>query len=381
VKVRQARQTVLNSLAAIGANREAQFYASLFAQQEPERFALLVIDPRCLKNPLLEALIGNLKLLFDLGLSPVILVGAMDDDRTGVRFQSQRIAKELDQASVRVAKLNTASYALVPEVRSKAQSGRLPILEMTERRGKMNLVELVKELHPNKVIFLQPSGGLSQTGQRLRNLGTDSIPSLLEHGGSLSVGQERFLRMVLELEEAEPGARAYIIASPLNLLPELFTTKGSGTLIKRKALIRSAKTIKTFDETALRQSINTAFGKTLSPDFFKNRFKAIYVEENYKGGAIFSTENNLTYLSKFWVNKQAQGEGLSRNLWECFTQDISEFYWRSKLTNPFNDWYMRNCDGMQIMGDWRIFWKGLSPQDVSIAIDAATKAPEDFAPE
>lgn len=381
MKVRQARQTVLNSLAAIGANREAQFYASLFAQQEPERFALLVIDPRCLKNPLLEALIGNLKLLFDLGLSPVILVGAMDDDRTGVRFQSQRIAKELDQASVRVAKLNTASYALVPEVRSKAQSGRLPILEMTERRGKMNLVELVKELHPNKVIFLQPSGGLSQTGQRLRNLGTDSIPSLLEHGGSLSVGQERFLRMVLELEEAEPGARAYIIASPLNLLPELFTTKGSGTLIKRKALIRSAKTIKTFDETALRQSINTAFGKTLSPDFFKNRFKAIYVEENYKGGAIFSTENNLTYLSKFWVNKQAQGEGLSRNLWECFTQDISEFYWRSKLTNPFNDWYMRNCDGMQIMGDWRIFWKGLSPQDVSIAIDAATKAPEDFAPE
>lgn len=378
MKVRQARQTVLNSLAAIGADREAQFYASLFAQQEPERFALLVIDPRCLKNPLLEALVGNLKLLFDLGLSPVILVGAMDDDRTGVRFQSQRIAKELDQASVRVSKLNTASYALIPEVRAKAQSGRLPILEMTERRGKMNLVELVKELHPNKVIFLQPSGGLAKDGQRLRNLGTDSIDAFVEGGASLSVGQKRFLKMVLELEEAKPGAHAYIIASPLNLLPELFTTKGSGTLIKRKAMIKKGKAISSFDETSLRQSINTAFGKTLSPEFFKKNFKAIYVEENYKGGAVFSKLNDLTYLSKFWVNKQAQGEGLSRDLWDFFTQDMTQFYWRSKLSNPFNDWYMRNCDGMQIMGGWRIFWKGLTPQDVSIAIDAATKAPEDF---
>lgn len=381
MKVRQARQTVLTSLAAIGANREAQFYANLFAQQEPERFALLVIDPRCLKNPLLEALVGNLKLLFDLGLSPVILVGAMDDDRTAVRFQSQRIAKELDQASVLVAKLNTASYALIPEVRTKAQSGRLPILEMTERRGKMNLVALVKELRPNKVIFLQPSGGLTQEGARIRNVGTEIIPSFLEQGEGLSLGQERFLKMVLELEEAEPGARAYIIASPLNLLPELFTTKGSGTLIKRKAIIQKAKTITSFDETALRQSIDAAFNKTLLPEFFKGKFIAFYVEENYKGGAVFSEHGKLIYLSKFWVNKQAQGEGLSRDLWACFTDDITQFYWRSKLTNPFNDWYMKHCDGMQIMGEWRIFWKGLSPKEVSIAIDAATKAPEDFGSE
>ena len=54
------RGTVLNSLSAIGATKEAKFYADLFAAQDAEKFALIVIDPRCLKNPLLEAFISNL---------------------------------------------------------------------------------------------------------------------------------------------------------------------------------------------------------------------------------------------------------------------------------------------------------------------------------
>jgi len=52
------RETVLKSLSAVGAQHEAKFYAELFAQQDPETFAMLVLDPRCLKDPLLEALIA-----------------------------------------------------------------------------------------------------------------------------------------------------------------------------------------------------------------------------------------------------------------------------------------------------------------------------------
>jgi len=142
------RKTVLRSLSAIGATKEAKFYAELFAAQDAERFALIVLDPRCLKNPLLESLISNLKILSDLGLSPVLLVGALDDDRTSVKFQAQRLAKDLDHVSVQVAKLNTASYQLIPEVRQKSRKGMIPILEMTERRGKMNLMKIVTELKP-----------------------------------------------------------------------------------------------------------------------------------------------------------------------------------------------------------------------------------------
>jgi acetylglutamate kinase len=372
------RETVLSSLSAIGANREAQFYAELFSQQEPEKFALIVIDPRCLKNPLLETLVSNVKLLFNLGLTPILLVGALDEDRTTVKFQSQRVAKELEQSSVRTSKLNTATYALIPEIKFKAKSGLIPILEMTERRGDMNLVRLVNEINPNKVIFLQPSGGLARQGERIRNLSMADVANLIETGQNLTPGQQRFLSFVQDLDEAEPGQRAYIIASPLNLLPELFTTKGSGTLIKRKAEIIINHNYDGLDTHQLAQSINTAFGKTLRPDFFETPVSAVFVEANYKGGAIFTEQDGLTYLSKFWVGKQAQGEGLARDIWEEFTQNIPVFYWRSRFKNPFNDWYMKNCDGMQKKNDWRVFWNGIEPESVAKAVTTALQAPQDF---
>ena len=90
------RNLVIKSLSAIGAEREAKFYAELFAQQDPEKFALIVLDPRCLNNPLLEALTSNLRILSDLSLTPVLLIGALDSDRTRVKFMSQRLSKELD---------------------------------------------------------------------------------------------------------------------------------------------------------------------------------------------------------------------------------------------------------------------------------------------
>ena len=217
------RDSVLRSLSAVGAIDEAHFYAELFSSQDAERFALIVLDPRCLKNPLLEALISNLRILFDLGLSPILLVGALDHDPTSIKFQAQRLAKDLDQASVKTAKLNTASYQLIPDVRQKARQGMVTILEMTERRGKMNLMRLVTELKAKKVIFLQPSGGITINNKRLSNINLDQLDTsdLLD---SLSAGQMRFVTLVQELSKDKSNHAVYVIASPLNLLSELFTT-------------------------------------------------------------------------------------------------------------------------------------------------------------
>ena len=116
---------MLRSLSAVGAIDEAHFYAELFSSQDAERFALIVLDPRCLKNPLLEALISNLRILFDLGLSPILLVGALDHDPTSIKFQAQRLAKDLDQASVKTAKLNTCLLYTSPSPRDRTRS-RMP---------------------------------------------------------------------------------------------------------------------------------------------------------------------------------------------------------------------------------------------------------------
>jgi len=371
------RQTVLRSLSAVGATKEAKFYAELFAAQDAERFALIVIDPRCLKNPLLEALISNLRILSDLGLSPVLLVGALDDDRTSVKFQSQRLAKELDLASVQIAKLNTASYQLIPEVRQKARKGMIPILEMTERRGKMNLMTLVKELKPNKVIFLQPSGGINREGERLSFVNIDRLEESLNLD-DLTLGQSRFIALVQELAEEKCNEAVYVMASPLNLLAELFTTKGSGTMLRRAAPIMTISTLARTDKAQLKTSIEEAFGKEIKPIFLRSKIYKGFIEESYRGGAIFTQLAGLPYLSKFWVSKAAQGEGIARDIWDMMCSDIPAFFWRSRMGNPFNEWYMSACDGMQISGEWRVFWKGLDAPEVPGAIIAAASAPDDF---
>lgn len=377
------RETVLKSLSAVGAQHEAKFYAELFAQQDAETFAMIVLDPRCLKKPLLEALIAALRILSNLQLSPTLVVGALEDGRTSAKFQAQRLARDLDKTGVRALKLNTASYGLINEVQKTARSGKMPIMEMTDRRGKMNLSALVTALQPKKIIFLQPSGGLNQDGRRRPNLTVAELPEFMETG-TFSVGQIRFLDCVLDLEKTAKARRSYVIASPLNLLGELFTTSGSGTLIRRAAQFKKGGSFKAFSKPDLTRALETAFDKRLKPSFYDTPLFKGFVEGDYRGGAIFKTQAGLPYLSKFFVLREARGEGIARDIWETACADIPAFLWRSRMGNPFNAWYARKCDGMQRAsnesGDWRIFWKGLDAADIGDAIAAAAAAEDDFGP-
>ena len=373
------RETVLQSLSAVGAQHEAKFYAELFARQDAETFAMLILDPRCLKNPLLEALISALRILSNLQLSPTLVVGALEDGRTSAKFQAQRLARDLDKSGVRALKLNTASYGLIKEVQKTARSGKMPIMEMTDRRGKMNLSALVTALQPNKIIFLQPSGGLNEDGRRRPNLTIAELPDFMELG-TFSVGQIRFLDCVLDLEKTAVARRSYVIASPLNLLGELFTTRGTGTLIRRAAKFKTGKSFKSFSKPDLTRALETAFDKRLKPSFFDTPLHAGFVEGEYRGGALFKMQAGLPYLSKFFVLREARGDGIARDIWGIACDQVPAFLWRSRMENPFNAWYMRKCDGMQRSGDWRIFWKGLNASEIGDAISAAATAPDDFTP-
>jgi acetylglutamate kinase len=371
------RQTVIRSLSAVGALQEAQFYAELFAAQAPERFALVVLDPRCLKNPLLEALVSDLRILADLGLTPVLLVGAMESDATSNKFQTQRLHMALDAAGVRSIKLNMATYALIEEVKTRCKQSRMPILEMTDNKKAPDLQKLITLLNPAKVIFLQPSGGISRKGERIPVINIDAEKAFA-NTDVLTQGQDNFVKKAKALIALRGAASVYIMASPLNLLAELFTTKGSGTMIRSGATFTRINSYAKIDRKAVEESMESAFEKPLNPQFFQQKISDGFIETAYRGGAIFTQASGLNYLSKFWVVKEARGEGIARDIWEAAVAEIPVFYWRSRMENPFNDWYLRNCDGMQIIKGWRVFWKGLSAPQVSEAITAASRAPEDF---
>jgi len=375
------RETVLKSLSAVGAEHEAKFYADLFARQDAETFAMIVVDPRCLKRPLLEALISAMRILSNLKLTPILIIGALEDARTSIKFQTQIISKALERIRVPGIKLNTASYGLIKEVRKSARAGKIPILEMTDRWGKMNLSNLVKSIQPKKIIFLQPSGGLNLEGVRHPNLNVQDLPGLME-AETFSAGQIRFLDCVLELEKSAKARRSYVIASPLNLLGELFTTSGTGTLIRRAIEVKTGQSYKSFSQPDLSRAIETAFGKRLSPMFFDTTLYYGFIEKEYRGGALFIEQAGQPYLSKFFVLREARGEGIARDIWDAACAEVPSFVWRSRMGNPFNSWYMKQCDGMQRAenqsGDWRIFWKGLDATKISDSIEAAISAPDDF---
>ncbi len=371
------RELVIRSLSAVGAEREAKFYADVFAAQEPERFALIVLDPRCLKNPLLEALISNLRILSDLNLTPVLLIGALDSDRTTVKFLSQRLAKELEGVGVRSRKLNTASYGLFPEIRKITKQGQMPILEFTNMQQAVDLKGVVKELQPAKVIFLQPSGGLSINGDRIAVVNVDNMDERLSDE-NLSKGQLIFKRLVMELLTSPMNNSVYIMASPLNLLRELFTTRGSGTLMRRGAPLIVTDSLAGLDHARLSASILSSFGKSLNAAFFNHEIRSAIIERDYRGGAIMTDLGGMPYLSKFWVTREARGEGIARDIWQAAIVNQPKIFWRSRENNSFNDWYMRVCHGMQMVEGWRVFWRGLETNDISVAVTAASAAPEDF---
>ena len=371
------RDLVIKSLSAIGAEREAKFYAELFAQQDPEKFALIVLDPRCLKNPLLEALTSNLRILSDLSLTPVLLIGALDSDRTRVKFMSQRLSKELDGMGVRTAKLNTASYQLFPEVRKLAAQGQMPILEFMDVWDGVDLKGVISELQPAKVIFLQPSGGLAINGERIPFINIDNMDERLRDV-SLSEGQETFKNLVTDFLNSPLNASVYIMASPLNLLRELFTTRGSGTLVRRGAPLQIVDSFSGIDKTRLAASISGSFEKDINPTFFDTPIKSAIIERDYRGGAIITEKDGLAYLSKFWVTREARGEGIARDIWDATIVHQPKVFWRSREQNSFNGWYMKMCHGMQQVDGWRVFWRGLDAHDIPQAVNLASSTSDDF---
>ncbi|PHS77888.1 MAG: hypothetical protein COB56_01380 [Robiginitomaculum sp.] len=369
--------TVMRSLMAVGSGSEAKFYADIFQNLAPERFALIVIDPRCLASPLLEAFISDLKILSNLGLTPILVIGALHADKSNVRFQGQRLCQALDRAKIKMVKLNCASYQFISDVRNQAKSGYFVVLEMTEYKVGLDLQNIADQLQPAKIVFLQPSGGFQIGGKRLAVVNVDR-PDNLPAENELSKGQLKFIETVKSMIGKSDYKCTYVIVSPLNLLSELFTVRGAGTMLRRGARVKCHKNYKYVKKRALKDAIETAFDRKLLPDYLRRPISKICLEEKLRGGAIVTQLAGLPYLSKFWVAQEAQGEGIARDIWQVLREDTPAFFWRSRNNNPFNNWYMKMCEGMQVSGDWRVFWIGLDASDVPDAVHAAVSSANDF---
>lgn len=388
----QPSEAVLRFLASIGRRSEAEFYLELFRAEPRERFAAIAIDARVAEEAY-EAVLLDLRYLALLGLLPVVLLGVFEPE--GARGHAIDLEADLQEADVAATLLSAADEALARRAASTIRAGRLPLVAFGEPvtqethescvsrdldRRFARVGELLTALRTRKLIFLRPGGPLRQRGApiSLVNLATDYDPLIASD--ALSIEERQLVVESRRLVADAPHKLVVSITSPLDLLRELFTVKGAGTLLRRGARIEQKRGYDELDLPRLRALLASSFGRAPDERFFDRPVARIHLEEHYRGVAIVTDTPLGAYLTKFAVEPEAQGEGLGRDLFAAAAAEHPTLHWRARAGNPIGAWYATVCDGLCRFADWHVYWRGLEPARIPDAIAHALAQPVDFPP-
>ncbi len=376
---------VLRFLDSVGRPDEARYYLARFRAEPREQFALIAIESNVARDAL-EAVVLDLRFLAAIGLVPVVVLGLFEA-RTAFRYAA-RIQRRLARETTSAVLLTGDDPALYEKTANAARAGIIPIVVLGPSEGATadervtRLGALLGSLRTRKLIFLHRRGGLLHDGALvpMLALAEDEPPPPSQLRGAsrkqqLIVAQAR--RLLFELVSHELFVA---LASPLNLFRELFTVKGAGTLIKRRPRILRFGGWQGVDGVRLAELLASSFGRSASPAVLERPVARVYVEAHYRGAAIVCDTPLGPYLTKFAVVREAQGEGLGRDLWDAVAIDDPILFWRARAKNPIAHWYANVCDGLARFPEWHVFWKGLYPARIPSAIEYALAQPVDITP-
>jgi acetylglutamate kinase len=422
----QVRDTIVRLLSNIGSAKEIQQYLKRFSQRDASRFAVVKVGGAILRDDL-DALVSSLAFLQQVGLTPIVIHGAgpqLDEELdkanikkrmvNGLRFTTRsalkivrrvclnenlRLVESLQVHGIRAVALNsgvfeaktldTKKYGLVGKVSkvhteaiySAIKAGSIPVISSlgeTEFGQILNVNadwaanELVKTLQPYKIIFLTNTGGLLDgNGKIIDSINLSSDYEQLIQQPWLHSGMKVKIEQIAELLNQLPNDSSVSITKPSELAKELFTHRGSGTLLRKGKLIKSAKSWSKINKAKLQNLIESGFSKKLLPSYFtETKPEIIYYSEDYRAALVLLKIAGMAYLDKFAVSDDAQGEGLGSAAWSVMRQENPKLFWRSRRGNPVNDFYMQAADGCMKFEHWTVFWYGLSDfKDIQHAVE------------
>jgi acetylglutamate synthase len=374
-----SREVVMRFLASIGRPAEAAQYLAVFQHERPEQFAVIHVSEAVVADAL-DGLVASLRFLAQLDLHPVLVFGVVTP--RGARRAAETVAAALGPTAARVAGPEAAAAI--------ARAGGIACIPLLEDKdgdrdedGRFDaLTDLVTALGTTKLIFLGRRSGLQPAGGAVVSL-VDVTIDRPELEPRLAPTPRKLLRQVARTLDRVPHRLTVSVTSPLDLLRELFTVKGAGTLIRRGSRVERRASWTELDGDRLIGLIEEAFGRPLAPGFRGREFAAAYVADDYRGAAIVESTALAPYLSKFAVTTVARGEGVGRDLWRALVADWPRLYWRSRADNPITPWYRDQCDGLhrfELAGTpWMALWRGLAPAEIPAAIDHCMATPPDFA--
>jgi acetylglutamate kinase len=384
---------VLTFLESVGRRSEAELYLKLFRELPKESFGIIAAEAAVIRHAA-GSLVEQLRFLRELGLFVPVAVGLFEP--ATAEKSAQRLAKRAAHLGAVVE--DALDPNLADRVREELAAENLPIVTFNDAAESLRVRfervgKLAGELGTRKIVVLRRRGGLRRYGRSVLSPST----SLAEAERGVSVVNLRTdlegLRepRVLNHDDGElldcigavmarPDCSRVVAAvtSPLSLLHELFTVKGAGTLIKRGTAIDRHGSYAALDRARLVSLFESSFGRVLKPEFFEAPPLSVHLEEDYRAAAIVVPGKTVPYLTKFAVDRVAQGEGMGRDLWENVAKDHASLFWRARVENPIASWYGTICDGMMKVGSWAIYWRGVEPSAVPGLVEEALARPEDF---
>ena len=428
----ELRTTIVRLLSNMASAKEIQLYLKRFSQAGASKFAVVKVGGAVLRDDL-DALVSSLSFLQQVGLTPIVVHGGgpqLDEEmqQAGIAKETQdglrvtradslavvrrvlqrenlRLVEALQAQGVRATSitsgvfesecLDAERYGLVGKV-AKVHTdaidaaigiASIPVIaRLGETRGGQILNvnadwaanELVKTLQPYKIVFLTGTGGLLDGDGEIIdsiNLSTEYDELLAQpwlHSG-MRVKIEQIHDLLMQL----PMSSSVSITRPDELAKELFTHRGSGTLVRRGEKIRVFERWDQLDLPRLQSLVESGFGRRLHAAYFETTEPyRIYVSEHDRAALILTLENGIPHLDKFAVSDDAQGEGLGRAAWQVMRADNARLFWRSRSDNAINDFYFDEADGCLKGERWNVFWYGLeSFDDIRFAVEHCLARP------
>ena len=421
----------------MASTREIQLYLKRFSQVDAVRFAVVKVGGAVLQEEM-EALVSSLAFLQQVGLTPIVVHGAgpqLDAEMEaagirkkvvdGLRYTSPevlavvrrvcqsenlRLVEALQEAGVRAISIHSGvfeseylgrrKYGLVGKVvrvetagiEAAISVGSIPVIaSLGETVGGQILNvnadwaanELVKRLQPYKIIFLTQTGGLlDERGRIIDSINLSAEYERLMQQPWLHSGMRVKLEQIHDLLMELPPSSSLSITRPDQMPKELFTHRGSGTLVRRGERVEVHTSWDTLDVERLRGLIESSFGRKLAPDYFDQTTPyAVYCSEHYRAAIVLTREGELTYMDKFAVSEEAQGEGLGRAIFRVMRTDHPRLFWRSRRGNLVNEFYFTISDGTLRDDTWIVFWYGITEWDaVHFAVAHARSHPATLLP-
>jgi hypothetical protein len=350
-------------LDSIGRREEYEFYLRKFQADESACFALVVPDEESVQTSA-ELMTFDLQFLLRLDLDPLLLLCGENAEANRAYFEAHGDYRLVDLGETEAmdeAIADAVEDACVPVI-------CMPGVEMTEAVASL-VPQVAKRVH-----LLRAAGMLHGATPMERvfywytrrpgkeNLSPDDLVTVEM--------AEQWLAAVPSLHIS--------VSSPLYLLQEMFTVRGRGSIIRPGSEICHFDGLEGVDRQRLITLIHEAFGRELRDPAVLEQVSEVYLESRYRGAVLLENHPAGSYLSKFTVGTQARGEGLAQELWEAACVSQPALFWRSRITNPVNQWYERQADGSNRQGEWIIFWRGVSPERLPEIIGYATSRPADF---